>query len=120
MPKLNKKELRRRRHDRLRKKVEGTAARPRMSVFVSNKHLYVQMINDEMGVTIAATSTLSPDFVSTGAKFDVKGAEALGKIIAEKSISAGVKEAVFDRGGFAFHGKIKALADSARKNGLKI
>ena len=119
MAKLTKKEARRRRHNRLRKTIAGTAECPRMSVFVSNTNVYVQFIDDDAQKTLAATSTLSPAFKKSGEKTTVKGAEALGAIAADKAKAAGISSIVFDRGGFTFHGKIKALADSARKNGLK-
>ncbi len=120
MGKLKKEEARRRRHLRLRKKISGTAERPRMVVFASNKHMYVQLIDDDAGNTITSVSTLSEEFKKSGAKADLKGAEALGELAADKAKVAGVSEAVFDRGGFSFHGRIKVMADSARKKGLKI
>ena len=119
MAKLTKTQARDRRHRRLRKNIIGSAECPRMSVFVSNKHMYVQYINDETGTTLASASTLSPEFKEAGAKFDLKGAETLGTIAAEKAKNAGISSVVFDRGGFTFHGKIKALADAARKSGIK-
>lgn len=104
---------RNRRHRRIRARVKGTEARPRLSVFKSNKQIYVQVINDTTGKTIAAASTK-----------DVKGATALakatevGKLIAKRAQEAGAKMAVFDRGGFVYTGKIKALAEGAREGGL--
>lgn len=120
MGKLRKVEARRRRHLRLRKKISGTAERPRMAVFTSNKHIYVQLIDDNAGHTITSVSTLSEEFKKSGTKTNIKGAEVLGEIAADKAKAAGVSEAVFDRCGFSFHGKIKAMTDSARKKGLKI
>ena len=120
MSKLKKAEARKRRHLRLRKKISGTAERPRMAVFASNKHMYVQLINDDAGHTITSVSTLSEEFKKSRAKANLKGAETLGELAAEKAKGAGVSEAVFDRGGFSFHGRIKAMTDSARKKGLKI
>jgi len=119
MSTLSKQDARQRRHNRLRKKVIGTAQRPRMAVFRSNKHLYVQLIDDDKGHTMASTSTLDAKYVESGAGSNVGGAEILGRIAAEKALAVGITEVVFDRGGFAFHGKIKALAESARKTGLK-
>jgi len=119
MAKLTKIQLRRRRHNRLRKSIMGTAERPRMSVFVSNSHIYVQFIDDDTEKTLAAASTLSPEFKKSGEKADVKGAGALGVMAAEKAKTAGINSVVFDRGGFTYHGKVKAVAESARKNGLK-
>lgn len=120
MGKLKKVEARTRRHMRLRKKVSGTAERPRMAVFASNKHMYVQFIDDNTGHTLSAASTLSEEFKKTGAKVNVKGAEVLGELAADKAKEIGISNAVFDRGGFTFHGKIKAMTDSVRKKGLKI
>ncbi len=121
MGKLSKIDARARRHKRLRNKISGTAECPRMAVFVSNKNMRVQMIDDNAGKTLASASTLSAEFKKTGAKAsNVKGAEALGTIVAEKAKAAGISTAVFDRGGFRFHGKVKAIAEAARKNGLKI
>jgi large subunit ribosomal protein L18 len=119
MAKLTKIQSRDRRHKRLRKTIIGSSECPRMAVFVSNKHMYVQYINDETGNTLASASTLSPEYKETGAKCDVKGAETLGTIAAEKAKKAGISTVVFDRGGFTFHGKIKAIAEAARKSGLK-
>ncbi len=119
MAKLSKKELRRRRHNRLRKKIEGTAERPRMALFTSNKHIYVQLIDDEAGHTLASASTLDATAKETGAAGNVEGGKKIGKIIADKAKSAGIERVVFDRGGFSFQGMIQAVADSSRENGLK-
>jgi large subunit ribosomal protein L18 len=118
MAKLTKKQLRKRRHNRLRKTIMGTAERPRMSVFVSNAHIYVQFIDDDAETTLATASTLSPEFKESGEKTNVKGAEALGVMAAEKAKTAGISSVVFDRGGFTYHGKVKGVAESARKNGI--
>lgn len=107
------------RHLRLRKKVVGTAVRPRLCVSITANNMYVQFIDDEAGNTLAAASTLSPEFKTLGLKRNVAAAQTLGKIAAEKAIAAGIGEVVFDRGGFKYHGKIKALADAARESGLK-
>jgi len=120
MGKLNKVEARQRRHMRLRQKVAGTADRPRMAVFASSKHIYIQFIDDNAQKTLASASTNTEEFKKTGEKVNAKGAEALGAIAAAAAKAAGISEVVFDRGGFSYHGKLKALADSARKNGLKI
>jgi large subunit ribosomal protein L18 len=121
MGKLTKTVARERRHKRLRQKIAGTAERPRVSVHISNKNMRVQVIDDDTKKTLVSASTLSADFKKTGAKAStVKGAEAIGTLIAEKAKAAGITNAVFDRGGFSFHGKVKAIAESARKNGLKI
>ncbi len=100
----------------LRRKAVG---RPRLSVFRSSKHIYAQVIDDTKGVTLAAASTLDGDLkgkLKTGA--DVSAAKEVGRLVAERAIKAGVKEVVFDRGGYLFHGRIKALADAAREGGL--
>ena len=119
MAKLTKKQLRQRRHNRLRKTIMGTADRPRMSVFVSNAHMYVQFIDDDAEKTMAAASTLSLEFKESGEKANVKGAGVLGTMAAEKAKTAGISSVVFDRGGFTYHGKVKAVAESARKSGIK-
>jgi large subunit ribosomal protein L18 len=106
-----------RRHLRLRQKLQGTAARPRMSVFVSNKHLYVQFIDDAAAKTLAAVSTL--DGALKGQKLNVATAKQLGALAAKAAQEKGVTTVVFDRGGFAYRGRLQALADAAREGGLK-
>jgi large subunit ribosomal protein L18 len=94
--------------------------RPRLSVFRSSKNIYAQIIDDVKGVTVASASTLEESFVSTkktGA--DKAAAEAIGKLIAERAVKAGIKDVVFDRGGYIYHGRVKALADAARSGGLQ-
>jgi len=109
-------ELRRRRHRRVRRKIGGTAERPRLAVFRSNRGIFAQLIDDESGRTIASASWLGlKDF--KGTKTD-QAAEVGGRLAAAAK-SAGVSEVVFDRGGFLYHGRVKALADGARKGGLK-
>ena len=111
-------EARKRRHHRVRKKVVGTAERPRLAVFRSNKHIVAQVIDDRRGHTIAAASTLETDLrSSTGA--DKSAAENVGRLVAERARAAGVEAVVFDRGGFIYHGRVAALADAARAAGLK-
>ena len=107
------------RHLRIRKKVSGVAARPRMCVSFTANNMYVQFIDDEAGATLASSSTIAADFKALNLKRNVEAAKALGKLAAEKAMAAGITEVVFDRGGFKFHGKIKALADAAREVGLK-
>lgn len=104
------------RHARVRAKVSGTSTKPRLNVFRSNSHIYVQLIDDEAGRTLAAAS--SAEIKSKGKKTDL--ASAVGKLAAEKALKAGIKEAVFDRGGYQYHGRIKNLAEAAREAGLKI
>ena len=114
---LRKQERRKGVHSRIRRVVKGTAERPRLSVFRSNKQIYAQLINDIDGVTLAAASSAVKDFAVKGKKVDV--AKEVGKQIAEKATQAGIKAVVFDRGGFLFHGRVKALADGAREAGLQ-
>ncbi len=110
----SKLEQRQRRHRRIRAKVAGTAARPRLSVFRSNRRLYAQLIDDDKAVTLAAASTASVSGKSTAEK-----AIAVGKAIAEKAKGKNITSAVFDRGGYLYAGAIKALAEGAREGGLK-
>ena len=114
----SKSEFRVRRHLRLRKRVVGTAERPRMSVFVSNKHLYVQFINDDAQVTLAAASTQT-ESLEAGGKSTVEVARKLGQLSAKLAQEKGIKLVVFDRGGFSYRGRIKVLADAAREAGLQ-
>jgi large subunit ribosomal protein L18 len=112
-------ELRLRRHSRLRKKVRGTNERPRLSVFRSSAHIYAQLINDVQGVTLAAASSREKALADTLAgKTKSEDAQVVGKLIAERALAAGVTTVVFDRGGFKYHGRVKALADAAREAGL--
>ena len=101
----------------IRKKVEGTAERPRMSVFRSNKEIYVQFIDDEAGKTIASTSSSDKGISVEGSKVEL--ATAVGKKAAEVAIAAGIAHVVFDRNGYLYHGRVKALAEGAREGGLK-
>ena len=104
-----------RRHGRVRGKVRGTAERPRLAVFRSLAHTYAQLIDDSTGRTLAAASTVD---LKTG-KNDLGAAEAVGKEIASRAAKAGVSKVVFDRGGYIYHGRVKALADAAREGGLE-
>ena len=113
-----KRRLRRKRH--IRHNVQGTASRPRMSVFRSVGHIYVQLIDDEAGRTLCQANTLDKDIrgdLKSGGNCD--GAKIVGKAIAERATAAGVKKVVFDRNGFKYHGRVKALADAAREAGLE-
>jgi large subunit ribosomal protein L18 len=112
---FDRKSARGRRHRRVRVKVTGTAERPRLSVYRSLHHLYAQLIDDGTGRTLAAASTSQ---LKTSGK-DMAAAAAVGKAIAERAKAAGVGAAVFDRGGFLYHGRVKALADAAREAGLE-
>lgn len=121
MKKLQKKQAGlRRRHTRVRGKISGTAARPRLCVTRSNKNIYVQVIDDVTHTTICGVSTLGPEFKATGKNgATVEGAAELGGIVGKLAQSKGVSEVVFDRGGNLYHGRVKALADAAREAGLK-
>jgi large subunit ribosomal protein L18 len=111
-------EQRIKRHRRVRKKVQGSAERPRLAVFRSNRHIYAQLIDDISGVTLASASTRDSGVAPEGSGNSIQTAAEVGRLVAERAMDKGVKVAVFDRGGFAFHGKVKALADGARKGGL--
>ncbi|MFN3258306.1 MAG: 50S ribosomal protein L18 [Ilumatobacter sp.] len=108
-----------RRHRRVRKKIYGTAARPRLAVFRSNKHLSVQVIDDDLGVTLAAASTTEADLRASGSTASVEAATKVGQLVAERAKAAGITQVVFDRGGFAYHGRIAAVASAARDAGLE-
>jgi large subunit ribosomal protein L18 len=112
---FDRRTARARRHRRVRVRVQGSGERPRLSVFRSLHHVYAQLIDDETGRTVAAASTVQ---LSSGKK-DAEAAAAVGRAIAERAKAAGVTSAVFDRGGFLYHGRVKALADAARESGLE-
>ena len=115
----SKRELGIRRHWRVRKKIIGTAERPRLSVKFSGRHIHVQFIDDANGVTLASFSSLQPDVRQTKVKANMAGAAIAGKLAAERAISKKIKNVVFDRGSRKYHGKVKALADAARQAGLE-
>ena len=108
-----------RRHERIRKKVGGTAARPRLSVYRSLNHVYAQIIDDSKGVTIAAASSLDSSLKGVKQKGNIAMAKEIGSLIAKKAVEKGIKQVVFDRSGYLYHGRIKALADAAREAGLE-
>lgn len=110
---------RKRRHQRIRKRVFGTLERPRLSVFRSNYNIYVQIIDDNKGVTLVSASTLDRELKDLRGKKSVEAAKKVGKLIAAKALKKGIKAVVFDRGGFKYHGRIKALAEAAREEGLE-
>jgi len=116
---LTKRESRERRHRRVRKKVRGTAERPRLAVFRSSRHIYAQVIDDVQGRTLVAASTAEGELRS-GATATVDAAKAVGKLVGERAKQAGVEAVVFDRGGFKFHGRVASVADGAREAGLKV
>lgn len=116
--KNDKNAVRKKRHSRVRTKISGTAARPRLNVFRSNKHIYAQLIDDANGVTLASASTMDKGF-EADSKSNVEAAAKIGEAIAKKAAEKDVKAVVFDRGGYLFHGRVKALAEAARENGLE-
>jgi large subunit ribosomal protein L18 len=111
---------RKRRHARVRKKIFGTSSAPRLSVFRSLKHIYAQIIDDESGRTLISASTLDPDIREHVIELNkTEQAKLVGKRLAEKALSNGVTKVVFDRGGYKYHGRVKALADASREGGLQ-
>ena len=116
--KADKNAVRRKRHARVRTRLSGTEARPRLNVFRSNKHIYAQLIDDVNGVTIASASTLDKD-INLDSSSNVDAAVKIGELVAKRAVEKGVKTVIFDRGGYLYHGRIKALADAARENGLE-
>ena len=113
-----RRESRLRRHRRVRKKVHGTAERPRLAVYRTNKHFSLQLINDDAGHTVASASSVEADLRSaSGATVDA--AKKVGQLVAERAKAAGVTKVVFDRGGFAYHGRVAAAAEAAREAGLE-
>ena len=112
-------ELRVRRHRRVRKKVNGTAARPRLAIYRSNKHLSAQVIDDDSGRTIVSASSLEADFRKKQSGSNVAAATAVGTLVAERAKQAGITSVVFDRGGFLYHGRVAAIAEAARAAGLE-
>jgi large subunit ribosomal protein L18 len=115
----DKQTARARRHHRVRKKVSGTAARPRLAVFRSNKHISAQVIDDRTGRTIASASTVEKALRDAGHTSNKAAAATVGQLVATRAREAGVTQVVFDRGGFLFHGRVAAVADAAREAGLE-
>ena len=105
------------RHNRVRGKISGTAERPRLSVFRSENNIYAQLIDDVAGVTLAAASTVEKGFEGKGG--NIEAAKKVGAAIAQRALKKGIEEVVFDRGGYIYHGRVKALAEGAREGGLK-
>ena len=118
MAKMNRAAARRRRQGRVRKQIHGTAERPRMAVFRSNRHIGVQLIDDDAGHTLASASTYEPS-VASGTTSNVDAAKAIGTEVANRAKSAGIDSVVFDRGGNLYHGRVAAVADAAREAGLE-
>jgi large subunit ribosomal protein L18 len=116
--KLDKNATRKKRHARVRAKLSGTSARPRLNVFRSNKHIYAQLVDDLSGVTLASASTLDKELTLESTS-NVEAAQKVGELVAKRAVEKGISSVVFDRGGYLYHGRIQALADAARENGLQ-
>jgi large subunit ribosomal protein L18 len=118
---IDRQAIRRRIRHRIRRTVRGTARRPRIAVFRSVKHIYVQAIDDELGRTVAHASTLDPEVrAATPKSWNREAAKRVGGVIAERLKAAGVGEVVFDRGGYVYHGRVRALAEAVRESGIKV
>jgi large subunit ribosomal protein L18 len=119
MAKVNRSQARQRRHLRVRRKVSGTASRPRLNVYRSLHHIYAQVIDDEQGHTVASASTMDRSIRDDVVDMDPQAqAKHVGKVLAERAKAEGVEQVVFDRGGYPFHGRVKALAEGSREGGL--
>lgn len=118
-PKLDKRSARLRRHKRVRRVIVGTPERPRLSVFKSINHIYAQIIDDENGSTLVSASTLSPEVRDKVSGNNIETAKVVGQEIGRKALEKNITSVVFDRGGYLYHGKLKALADAAREAGLE-
>ncbi|UOY91494.1 50S ribosomal protein L18 [Ectobacillus sp. JY-23] len=116
--KPDKNVVRKKRHARVRAKLTGTAQRPRLNVFRSNQHIYAQVIDDVNGVTLASASTLDKELSLEGTG-NAAAATKVGELVAKRAVEKGIKEVVFDRGGYLYHGRVKALAEAAREAGLQ-
>ena len=117
---INRKEIRHRIHTRIRKRVTGTAERPRLAVHFSGKHVYAQVIDDNAGRTLVSAATTEEKLIGKGkGGANCASAQKVGKAIAERLLSKKIEKVIFDRGGFLYHGKVKALADAARESGLQ-
>lgn len=117
MSTINRKAIRRKIHNRIRRKVTGTAARPRLAVHYSNQHIYAQIIDDSVGKTLISASTLDKAFEN--ASSNIESSQKVGQLLAERAKGSNISSVVFDRGGHLYHGKVKALADAAREAGLQ-
>jgi large subunit ribosomal protein L18 len=113
---INRNEIRQRIHTRIREKVAGTAERPRLNVYRSLNHIYAQIVDDSKGVTVVSASSKASKLKTGG---NIAAAKEIGKLVAERAQEKGIKRVVFDRGGYLYHGRIKALADAAREAGLE-
>ncbi len=118
-PEVNRRKARGRRHVHVRKHVSGTPERPRLNVFRSHDHVYAQVIDDSVGVTLASSSTIDREVRDQVVELPkTEQARVVGKVVAERALAKGIKKVVFDRGGYKYHGRVKALAEAARKAGL--
>jgi len=115
--KPDKNKARQKRHLRIRNRISGTAACPRLSVYRSSKHIYAQLIDDVNGVTLVSASSVEKDFDANGS--NKEGAKKVGQLIGKRAVEKGIEEVVFDRGGYLYHGRVQELADGARESGLK-
>ena len=120
MTEINKRLARLKRHKRVRKEIKGNSERPRLCIFRSLKHIYAQVIDDEKGITLVSSSTLNPE-IKGKVKYqgNIKAAKMLGSLLAKKLKEKGIKKVVFDRGGYLYHGKVKAVAECTRKGNIK-
>lgn len=116
--KPNKNQARVKRHQRIRKRVEGTTERPRLCVYRSNKHIYAQIVDDTQASTVVAASILDPELKEVGKTWDKDAAKAVGQLIAKRAKKNGIEAVVFDRAGYIYHGRIASVADAAREAGL--
>lgn len=116
--KIDRNASRKRRHARVRTKLHGTAERPRLNVYRSNKHIYAQLIDDVNGVTLASASTLDKE-LSLESTSNIEAAKKVGELVAKRAKEKGIESVVFDRGGYLYHGRVKALAEAARENGMQ-
>jgi len=119
MPRVDSKEVRLRIHERIRKRLQGSETRPRLCVFRSNKHIYAQIVDESSGRTLVAASTLDADAKGGKTSGNVAAAKVVGKIVAKRAIDKGIQAVLFDRGGYIYHGRVRALAEAAREAGLK-
>ena len=120
MPEIDRRVARLRRHRRVRKQVVGTPERPRLNVFRSLRHIHAQIIDDSRGHTLVSASTVDSEVaMQTQGLTKIEQARVVGKVLAERALSQGIEGVVFDRGGYAYHGRVKALADAAREGGLE-
>lgn len=119
MPRVDSNEVRLRIHERIRKNLTGSEARPRLCVFRSNKHIYAQIVDDSKGRTLVAASSVETEGKGEKGGGNIAAAKTVGKIVAQRAKDKGIQAVLFDRGGYIYHGRVKALADAAREAGLK-